>query len=480
MARYVLIGLERSDEYTLRNKADESNVPAHLLIKEPYDFCGEIRYVYRKRRYDQRHDTISIADIESISNNRVRVVKLPLNKLMDFEQQYNVKVFCPNNMDKYGSTNVQGNQPMIIISKIGNIGCQCVDVQGNIINLRNSDVLKYANTWGIANAKVYEKMNLKSDSLIISGIGWTIPTISVEQAKDTPNRKVNRDKAADTYVAKASLVGAKDFEIDTVTSTLVRCNTRKFDKLTIPPVKVIGYDAFDRIEANEIIIPETVKVIGARAFDCVKAITLTFKGSVDKVAKDAFKFSSLKVVNLGMQDSDDIGLKDGEFKNIFIQDDLEEISVSQDNKNYTSKDGILYSKDMRRLIAYPRSHKNLEYIMPSTVEETCGFLYVKNIKRLVLSDKLEYLDTNTSIHDCEDLEIIELGKSFKEIRNYAIEYNKNLRKIIKRSNVKIDNMGIRPSFKVEIIDRDPDNRPSQKTIEAKKQLEAYCKRQGWI
>ena len=43
MSRFVLIGLERTGEYSLRRGADASNVPKHLLIAEPYTWNGETK-----------------------------------------------------------------------------------------------------------------------------------------------------------------------------------------------------------------------------------------------------------------------------------------------------------------------------------------------------------------------------------------------------------------------------------------------------
>ncbi len=46
---------------------------------------------------------------------------------------------------------------------------------------------------------------------------------------------------------------------------------------------------------------------------------------------------------------------------------LEKVTISEDNPFYTSKDGILYSKDMTSLLFYPQNHKNQVYTIPDTV-----------------------------------------------------------------------------------------------------------------
>ncbi|MDY4544816.1 MAG: leucine-rich repeat domain-containing protein, partial [Bacilli bacterium] len=47
--------------------------------------------------------------------------------------------------------------------------------------------------------------------------------------------------------------------------------------------------------------------------------------------------------------------------------DLVSIKVDENNKNYADKDGVLFSKDEKALIKYPRKKKGFSYVIPNTV-----------------------------------------------------------------------------------------------------------------
>ena len=49
---------------------------------------------------------------------------------------------------------------------------------------------------------------------------------------------------------------------------------------------------------------------------------------------------------------------------------LEEIQTVKDNAAYQSEEGILYTKDKKELVAYPKSKKSETYVMPSEVEKS--------------------------------------------------------------------------------------------------------------
>ncbi len=48
---------------------------------------------------------------------------------------------------------------------------------------------------------------------------------------------------------------------------------------------------------------------------------------------------------------------------------LEEITIDEDNEDYTSEDGILYSKDKKQILCYPQAKKGDSFAVPEGVEE---------------------------------------------------------------------------------------------------------------
>ena len=92
---------------------------------------------------------------------------------------------------------------------------------------------------------------------------------------------------------------------------------------------------------------------------------------------------------------------------------LVEIDVSIANEHYTSIDGVLYSKDCKRLIAYP-NNKGEEYRVPIGVEiiENCAFKDCDNLKSLILPASIKKIGLN-ALYRCVNLQQVtcEFSKS---------------------------------------------------------------------
>ncbi len=72
----------------------------------------------------------------------------------------------------------------------------------------------------------------------------------------------------------------------------------------------------------------------------------------------------------------------------------ENIEVSNANKYYSSKDGVLYNKDQTELICYPADKPGEEFTVPSTVKRiyTSAFCNTKNLKKLIISPSVEVIE----------------------------------------------------------------------------------------
>lgn len=131
------------------------------------------------------------------------------------------------------------------------------------------------------------------------------------------------------------------------------------------PVTSIGDNAFFACSLTSIIIPDSVINIGNGAFQfCALLTSITIPDSVTSIGDSAFDYC--------------IGLT--------------EINVSDKNKNYISKDGVLFNKDMTNLLQYPNGKIETEYIIPDGVTsigdyafEGCSSLTEINIPDSVTS-----------------------------------------------------------------------------------------------
>lgn len=61
-----------------------------------------------------------------------------------------------------------------------------------------------------------------------------------------------------------------------------------------------------------------------------------------------------------------------------IEAEIEEVIVEEGNKTFTTKDGVLYTKDLKKLFYYPWAKKDKEFVVPKTVEYLEGLHFVKN------------------------------------------------------------------------------------------------------
>ncbi len=72
---------------------------------------------------------------------------------------------------------------------------------------------------------------------------------------------------------------------------------------------------------------------------------------------------------------------------------LEEIIVDSENPDYTSQDGVLFTKSMKRLIYYPKYKQAEKYVVPAAVEYIVqgAFAEAKNLKSLTITPNVDTL-----------------------------------------------------------------------------------------
>ena len=129
---------------------------------------------------------------------------------------------------------------------------------------------------------------------------------------------------------------------------------------------------------------------------------------------------------------------------------LEEIQASKDNTAYQTEDGILYIKNKKELLVYPKSKKAETYIMPSEVETAAmdsmlNLKYLKNltfsknmktlpecsngsIESVVIPDQVKSIDEST-FDTCENLKKVTFGKNVTFIGDGAFVNCKALKTI---------------------------------------------------
>lgn len=131
-------------------------------------------------------------------------------------------------------------------------------------------------------------------------------------------------------------------------------------------------------------------------------------------------------------------------------DNLSEIIVSEDNKNYCSEDGVLFSKNMKKLLAYPASKKSTYYKVPDEVEEICvSGLEVLPIKRLYLGENVKKI---TDLY-CDKLTQISMSPDITEISDYVLKsLEENNIEVICKKNTNAAHFCVEAKLNVSVVD----------------------------
>ncbi len=122
---------------------------------------------------------------------------------------------------------------------------------------------------------------------------------------------------------------------------------------------------------------------------------------------------------------------------------LEEINVDKDNKTYKSIDGVVFTKDGKKLVLCPNGKRTETYNVPNGTEiigwdSFCNQQHVKNI---VIPEGVTTIE-GWAFSDC-GMETISLPESLKEIGWSAIDGCENLRTVYYAGNVKeFDSMDV--------------------------------------
>lgn len=187
--------------------------------------------------------------------------------------------------------------------------------------------------------------------------------------------------------------------ISKANNKLIYCYKTKGDTYTIPKsVKRIGDYAFSaQTKLKHIILSDTVTKLGSYAF-CVSS--------------DPTDLTHIKLESIHLGKSCNL-LANENYKAIDSIESLKEVTISGENPNYTSIDGVLYNKDVTKLAFLPGSLKT--YTVPEGVTGIMknSPMHMSSLRNLVLSD------TTTNAHEwfdeLYDLNSLHLGKNVNNI-----------------------------------------------------------------
>ena len=159
--------------------------------------------------------------------------------------------------------------------------------------------------------------------------------------------------------------------------------------------RYLGYDSV-------VVLPESVTTISSLAFNYSLEV-LGISKNVRKIDKGAFLFAS----------------------------SLAEIIVDPDNPYFASQDGVLFSKDMKTLILYPRRKKGVNYQLPTTVQliQQGAFRCTWDLENLIINSDNLTIDYR-AIEHCFCLREIKIKKKIQKVKRCAIGFCGQLERIV--------------------------------------------------
>ncbi len=102
---------------------------------------------------------------------------------------------------------------------------------------------------------------------------------------------------------------------------------------------------------------------------------------------------------------------------------LEEILVAEENTEYKSIDGVLFTEDEKTLVAYPMNKAGEEYTIPASVTTIGNYGFVSNVslKSLIIPDTVTVLERDALAHS--KIDTIVFGNGITEIPFNCVAYS---------------------------------------------------------
>lgn len=193
-------------------------------------------------------------------------------------------------------------------------------------------------------------------------------------------------------------------------------------------VKMVNYIVIDIDKnAGKVILPDTMtqKVIFLQDIDLgvVKEMVIHNPNSITCLQYNSNLPEKLTLeVDDYIQPENILALAQTKTKNAKC---IRKLSIK--SPHYVEIDGVIYTKDMRRLIVGSAGLKHVE--VPERVEKITDFaFYNSEIESVKLPDSIKKIG-DEAFSNCHNLKEINLGNGVKQLGNYVFSFDENLTKI---------------------------------------------------
>ena len=273
----------------------------------------------------------------------------------------------------------------------------------------------------------------------------------------TLTRALDRE-CTDVIIADSVTIDNIKYPVTKIGTTAFLLCT-KMTTVKIPnSVTYIGSQAFEEcFSLKEIDLPDSLREIRQNAFkSCTSLERLVLPEKVAVVRSDIVKYCS-SLVSIDILSEVEMTLSENAFRTcpegvvtLPLKSKLQSINVLSDNPTLSSIDGVLYSKDMKRLIRCPEL-KEGEVIIPEGVEriEPYAFFNCVYLKAVQMPETLkEFGDCptitfitnetrNGVMMNCQSLEELVFPQGLTWISNRALANCFSLKKVTLPDSLKL-------------------------------------------
>lgn len=251
----------------------------------------------------------------------------------------------------------------------------------------------------------------------------------------------------------ASAVESGDYSYNVIEGEAEITGYSGKEKEVVIPEEIDGYKvtsigewALSEKTMEKVEIPNGVKTIGESAFaECKNLSEVKLPESLEQIVGGAFYYTAVKQINLPD------GIKKI-YDNPFVScENLTSINVSDNNENFSTKNGVLYNKKQNKIIAYPNGKTDSSFTVGKKIKtigmsafsgaklnkitfkkgvKTIGdwAFSQTSIKKLSLPASLKTIG-KAAFHECKKLKSVYIPTSVKSIGWGAFMDDKALTKI---------------------------------------------------